>query len=304
MGSIASGLVPVFILIFLGTGLRKFFFRDESFWRPLEQLAYYVLFPALLISHISEATVDWARVGPVLTVLIGSLCTVAVVLLLAKGVLGTDGAGFTSVFQGAVRFNSYVGLSVAGALHGKEGIAFLSVIMSFTIPLINLFCVSVLTRYGRSDSPTAWAILRDLALNPLILGSLAGLFLSLFQIPLPVLIRQALDILGKATLPLGLLAVGAGLRRSALTTDIAAQVSSAGLKLLVLPVLGWAGSRLLGLDQFATSMVVMFAALPTATSAFILARCMGGDYRLMAGIITTQTVAAALTLPLALMLLR
>jgi hypothetical protein len=304
MTSIVSGLLPVFVLIFLGTGLRKYFFKDEAFWRPLEQLAYYVLFPALLISNISEATVDWARIGPVLAVLIGSLVIVALVLLVVRRCLGTDGPGFTSVFQGAIRFNSYVGLSVAGALHGKEGIAFLSVIMAFMIPLINLFSVSALTRYARSATPTPASFLRDLALNPLILGSLAGLAMSLAHVPPPPLLRQALEILGKATLPLGLLAVGAGLRRSALTDNGVAQAGSAGLKLLLFPLLGWAGSRAAGLDQFATSVVVMFTSLPTATSAFILARCMGGDYRLMAGIITTQTVAAAVTLPLVLMLLR
>jgi hypothetical protein len=304
MGSVISGLLPVFIMIFLGTALRRFFFRDDGFWRPLEQLTYYVLFPSLLVSQISGATVDWVRVGPVLAVLTGALCLIALFLLVVRKPLGTDGPAFTSVFQGALRFNSYVGLSAAAVLHGTEGIAFLSVIMAFMIHLINLFCVSVLTRYARSATPSPGSFFRDLGLNPLILGSLIGLALSLARLPPPHLVAQTLDILGRTSLPLGLLTVGAGLSRSALTTTGGAMITSAGLKLVAFPLIGWAGSRLLGLDQLATSMVLMFAGLPTATSAFILARCMGGDYRLMAGIITTQTVAAVATLPLVLTLLK
>ena len=146
------------------------------------------------------------------------------------------------------------------------------------------------------------AMVVALAGNPLILASLAGIALSLAGIALPPVVGPTLDILGKGALPLGLLAVGAGLSFSALATKPKAIAVSAALKLVLSPLLAWLGAAVAGVDAITTGIVVLFAALPPAPSAFILARRFGGDHELMAALITVQTLLAAVTLPVALYL--
>ena len=67
---------------------------------------------------------------------------------------------------------------------------------------------------------------------------------------------------------------------------------------LVVEGLAWA----LGLSGLLVQVAVLLAALPTATSAYILARQLGGDAPLMAGIISGQTLLAMVTIPLMLSL--
>ena len=69
-----------------------------------------------------------------------------------------------------------------------------------------------------------------------------------------------------------------------------------GVKLLALPAIAWGLASLLGLTGTAFVTAVLFAALPTASSAYILAMRMGGDGPGVAWLISATTVAAAVTL--------
>lgn len=154
-----------------------------------------------------------------------------------------------------------------------------------------------------SSSPNrhgAGRILRELVRNPLILGCVVGIGLNAFAIPLPRVAAQTLDVLGRAALPLGLLAVGAGLRVDAVRANMEAVALGSFLKLLVLPGLALIVSLLLGLNGSERLIAVIFTAIPVSASSFILARQMGGDHELMAGLITAQTALAAVTLPIVL----
>ncbi len=100
------------------------------------------------------------------------------------------------------------------------------------------------------------------------------------------------------TLPLGLLLVGAGLDLATLHRQPRGMAIAAAAKLLLLPAVVFGLARLLGLDGAGAVVAVVFAALPTAPSAYVLAEQMGGDAPLMAAILTLQTLLAIATLPL------
>ncbi len=303
MSHVLNALLPVFILIALGFALRQHIFKSDNFWKPIEQITYYILFPALIVSNMAETEVHWNVVFPVLSVLAAATLIISALVMLIRNRFCDNGAGYTSVFQGSIRFNTYVGLSAAAALYGKTGVTLLAVIIALMIPLVNLLSVYTITRYGANGRTSFNEIARELATNPLIIGSALGIAINLAGIPLPFGIRPSVDSLGKASLPLGLLAVGSGLNMRTVKGNIFPLFFPGILKLLLLPLLVWFGSRIAGLDTFTMSIGVLYAALPTAPSAFILARSLGGDHTLMARIITIQTVAASLTLPVFLMTL-
>jgi len=294
-----AALIPVFALIALGFLLRAVVFSSEHFWEPLEKLTYYVLFPALLVISMAQARVAGPVIVPLAAVLAAVMVAIfALLAVVLRPLLRLDGPAFSSVVQGSVRFNTYVGLAAAASLHGRAGTALLAIVLALLIPLSNILSVLALTRHAANGAPSWRGTLAELATNPLIIASAAGLALSLTDTPLPPFATVVLDSLGRASLALGLLAVGAGLRLGSLAAGGTALVASTLLKLIASPLLAWLGCRALQLDPLATAIAVLFAALPPAPSAFILARRLGGDHGLMANIITVHTIIAAITLPL------
>lgn len=302
MQPIIIALWPVFALLLLGFLARRSGFPGEGFWQPAEKATYYVLFPALLVERLANAQMagdDSIRLAALVVVV---LVMAALFCCACKPLLRLTVPAFTSFFQGSVRFNTYVALAVTAALHGSEGIVLAAVITAVMIPLLNLFSVLAFALTSeQAFSPRQ--LLMTLARNPLILACLLGIALSLSGAALPLGVTSVLELLGRMALPMGLLAVGAGLDLRALRGGGRALVAASLIKLLFLPLLAFALAGLWQLDLLTTSVVVIFAAVPTATSAYILARQMGGDAELMAGIITAQTLISMLTLPVVLILL-
>lgn len=300
--TVFAALIPVFALIGLGYALRRVNFPDELFWPRLEQLVYYVLLPALLVGTLATADTRGANLGAVLAAAAMTLGAMALLLAVLRPAFRVDGGGFSSVFQGGIRFNTYLGLAAALAVYGTPGAALAAVTIAFMVPLINVFCVTALTLYaGGSASPAA--ITRGLVRNPLILACVAGLLLNQSGIGLAGGLDSVFEITGRAALPLGLMTVGAGLRLRTAWGQGGTIAGAAILKLAVMPLLALGAAALTGLDVDETRILVLFAALPTATSAYILARQMGGDATLIATILTVQTILSAVTLPVTLTLM-
>lgn len=296
-------ILPVFLLIFIGQVCRRRAFPGEGFWAPAEKLTYFLLFPALLVITLAEA--DFTH----LTVLPAALGTSAAILVMTglalaiRPWLGIDGPAFTSFYQGVVRLNTYVGLSVAFGLWGQAGLAASAVVLGVVVPLVNVTSIFILARFGTAAQPTALGILRQVMTNPLILACLVGAVLNLTGVGLPAVIGDMLRILSRAALPLGLLAVGAALDLEAARRGKRVSGLASALKLAGLPALAYGLCLAFGADGIALSVGVLFAAVPTATSAYILARQLGGDAGFMANLCTLQTLLALVSLPLVLVLL-
>ena len=299
--SILSALVPIFVIILIGYGLARADFPGSDFWVHAERLTYYLLFPALLLRSAAVADFGDQIAGQIIPPLIFAVLLMSFLLLILRPKLAVDGPGFTSVFQGGIRFNTYIGLAAAFALYGAAGLAVSAVIIAVLIPLVNLLSVLVLVRYARPSEVHWGRTLLNLFSNPLILACLGGILLNLTDLGLPWGSSQVLEILGRASLPLGLLAVGAGLSVKSMRSTKIVLTASAILKLIVFPVLMFGACRLVGVEGMSLSLLVMFAALPGSASSYILARQLGGDANLMASILTLQTAAASVSLPLVLL---
>ena len=299
--TIVAALVPIFVLIALGHVLYRSRFPGESFWPQLERLVYYVFLPALLVEKLGSAPLDPARIAPVALAVVLTLAAISVVVLALRWAMPVDGPAFTSVYQGAIRFNTYLGLAVAMAVYGATGIATAALALAFLIPLVNVLSVAVLTRYAGGQA-SATTVLLGIIKNPLILACVLGMALNGSGVGLPF-DGSVLNIIGRAALPLGLMTVGAGLRLKMDWGQGAAIAWSSVFKLAVMPLLAFAAARLVGLTTLEMQMLVLFAALPTATSAYILARLLGGDHTLVASILTVQTLLSVVTLSVTLLLI-
>lgn len=251
----------------------------------------------MTLAEADLASLPVARMAGGIAAAIG---LVSLLFFAARPLLTIEGPRFTSLYQGAVRMNTYVGLSLASRLGGEAGLDHAAVAIAVIVPLVNLTCVTSLACLGARHDESAKPLLRGVFTNPLILGSVVGLILNLTGIGSPPVVGAGATILGRAALPLGLLAVGAALRWQYVKACRLPEGVVCCVKLFALPavtamLLGW-----LGVGGIALVIGVLFTALPTAPSAYLLAREMGGDAEAMAALLSVQTVLALFSLPIVL----
>jgi predicted permease len=291
-------LLPDFALIVIGFALCKWTSLGRPVWDGAERLVYQWLFPCLLFSAIVRHPPDAAGALP----LAGTALTVVVAgiaLALALGRWpGVDARLHASGAQVAFRFNSYVALALAERLGGAPGVASMALVMSLAVPLCNVGAVWPLARHGGQG------YLRELARNPLIIATVSGLAFNALGLRLPEVATTTLTRIGQAALPIGLMAVGAGLQMGALREGPRLAIALLSIRHLALPLLAVWLVLTVGLPPLQQTIVVAFAAMPTASSAYVLAVRMGGHGPYVAGLITVSTLLGMAGLPLALGLLR
>ena len=290
-------LLPDFTLIACGFVICRYTALGRSVWDGAEKLVYFVLFPALLFSSILRNPVTSGSVLPLAAsgvAIVGAGIVLAFALRLVPGV---DARLHASGAQTAFRFNSYVALALSERLAGTQGVAWTALLVALCVPLCNVAAVWPLARHG------GHGFLRELAKNPLILSTVAGLLCNGLGVHLPDLAVMTLGRIGGAALPLGLMAVGAGLRLGALREGPVLAGALLTIRHAILPLLAIGLVVALDLPPLQQAVIVAFAALPTASSSYVLAARMGGHGGYVAGLVTVSTLIGMASLPLALLAL-
>ncbi|WP_176443187.1 AEC family transporter [Pseudomonas segetis] len=293
-------LWPLFALIVAGFYLRRWNFPNEAFWPGAERLNYFILFPALLFSNLARAPLDNPALKQLALAVMLGLGIGWLALLLMRRLRGWPAARFGVFTQGTLRFNTYLGLAAVGSLFGQPGLTLAALMLALMVPTVNVLSVWSLTA---ERGISLRSLLLPIAKNPLILACLGGALINLSGIGLPGGSDRLLSLLAAASLPLGLLCVGAALKPEELGGEVPALAWSSLARLVGMPLLAWVIAQVLGLPAMETTVLVLFFALPTAPTAYVLTRHLGGDSQLMAGAITLQTLLAAASLPIILMLL-
>jgi len=290
-------LLPDFLLILIGWLVCRYTALNRPVWEATERLVYYLLFPVLLFNSIVRSPLHFGDAAALATAGVGSVL-VGIMLALAIALWpGVDRRLHASGAQTAFRFNSYIALALSERLFGAQGLAWMALLIALCVPLCNVAAVWPLARHG------GHSYLREIARNPLIISTLAGLAANIVGLRLPDAAATTLQRIGLAALPLGLMAVGAGLTFGALKASPGLAASFLAIRHAVLPAVAIGLASALALPPAQASIVVLFAALPTAASAYVLAARMGGDGNFVAGIVTLSTLLGMLSVPLALAVL-
>ncbi|PKO94456.1 MAG: AEC family transporter [Betaproteobacteria bacterium HGW-Betaproteobacteria-10] len=285
-------LLPDFSLILLGVAIRRWMHLGDHFWNGVEKLVYFILFPALLINAILKTRLDLAAALPLLGTAFAAMAGGMLLGILPRLWNKLPPRTYASMFQCGYRFNSYIALAVAGMLFGTPGIATMGLILGAAVPLANFISVWMLARHGEVS---VW---REVARNPLIWGTAAGFLLNLLGFVPPAPLQSFLGRLADASIALGLITVGAALRLESTPGVRGFSLWLLTVKLLALPLVALSVGKLFGLSGLNYQIVVLFAAMPTASSAYILAMRMGGDGRSVAWLVSATTLGSMLTLPL------
>jgi hypothetical protein len=285
-------LIPDFLLVALGFALCRFTPLQRPVWDGVERLVYYVLFPVLLFNSIVRSPL---QPGATIGLAAGAIAVVLTGIALAyalKRLPGVDAQLHASGAQTAFRFNSFIALATAERLAGAQGLALMALVVALAVPLCNLGAVWPLARHGGQSFG------RELRRNPLIVATVAGLAANLAGLPLPETVAATLQRIGAAALPLGLMAAGAGLGLGSMTLAPRLSAGLLGIRHGLLPLLAIGLTVALQLPPLQAQMLVAFAAMPTASSAYVLAVRMGGHGPFVAGLVTLSMLLCTLTLPL------
>ncbi len=299
-------IIPVFAVVLIGFGLRKSGFIPADQWKTVEDLSFWVLFPALLLKFIATADFSKVETGPPLfTVLAFTLVMGLLTLALwpvLKSQFDTSKAQYSTIYQTTTRWNGFVGLVIALALYGDASgplMALILALMTIIIQISNLFMLAAFTPGAR---PGLANILKMVAKNPIIISIAIGLLLNYMQITMWPPIISTLDLTGRAAMGTSLLAVGAGLSIKALFKPSKELLAGVIGKLFISPLVMLGLALLFGVTGMALSVLVLCASIPTAANGYLFAKKMGGDAPLYAATSTAQTILSFLTIPLMLLM--
>ncbi|RZI70088.1 MAG: AEC family transporter [Variovorax sp.] len=298
----AQLLFPDFSLIACGWLLCRYTALDRRVWDQVESLVYYFLFPVLLFHSIVRSPLDFAATSSLLTAGVTmSLCGIALAYALPHlPWLGAriDRSDHAASTQVAFRFNSFICLALADRLAGAQGLLLIAVLIGVCVPLLNVAAVWPMARHAQTG------FLRQLVRNPLIIATASGLLANVLGVAVPVWLEPTLTRIGAASLALGLMAAGAGMQFATLARGKVLAVSVLTIRHLVLPLIAFGLVRLLRLEPTQATVLMAFSAVPTASSAYVLAARMGYNGPFVAGLVTMSTLLGVASLPFALGVLR
>lgn len=298
MLNVFFSILPIFLLITLGF-LSKIYIKDISiFWNFSDKFVYYLFFPCLLILDISEANFSGSDNFYPIVSTISSTIIIAIIIFIGRFFFNTTPDLFTSIFQGGVRYNSYVFIALSQSLFGSEGVALSGFFVAYMIIITNIMSVLVMNHYGHGSKKSLGGAILALAKNPLIIGAIIGVLLNYFNIHITGPIRQLFIYLSNAATPLSLMSVGAGLIISMHIKKILSISYATILKLVVMPLITILIIKYLGISGVPANIAILYSAVPCAGNAYILAKQMGGDHEAMASIITWTTLLSIITVTL------
>jgi predicted permease len=306
MTTIFLALLPVFIVILVGFALRRSGVIGEAQWAGLDQLCYFVLFPAIIFKEIASADFTGVPVLQMAGAMVLAVCVMIGLLValnrpLMAG-LGMSGPQFTSLVQGAARWHTFIAFAIIPLQFGPAALSLGAVSAAAMTPLLNILCVIVMARFAAEAKLSARKLLLSIIRNPFVFSSLGGVAWQVSGLELPGMALQVLDMIGRGALGLALLTVGAGLRLGDAISSWPPVATAVVLKLLAMPLIMAGMLILMGVEGQAFAVAMLCAAVPTGSGAYVLARQMGGDAPMVANMLTLQVIAAAVTIPLVLYL--
>lgn len=293
----AQLLLPDFALVLLGYWLCRYTGLNQPVWQAVEKLVYFFLFPVLLFQSITRTPLD---VGATAGLALAGVLLVLGAIGLAYALPHLPGMGHISrrdhagSAQIAFRFNTFIGLALADRLLDAQGLQLIAVLVGVCVPLVNVGAVWPMARQAQLG------VGREIARNPLIIATALGLACNLAGLGLPEFAQTSISRIGAAAIALGLMAAGAGMRMASLASSKALSAGVLGIKHLLMPLMAWALARLLGLGAAETTILLTYAALPTASSCYVLAVRMGSNGPLVGGLFTLSTALGMFSLPFAL----
>ena len=298
MMNIVSTIIPIFVIIIIGWMARVYGFIRAEFIEPANRLVFYLAIPAMVFRSISKTSLHSQFDGMVLMLTMLAVCAVLGIAWILGSIARVHRRQRGTFIQNSFHGNlGYIGLAVTFYYLGREGFVRASILAGFMMILQNLLGVFVLQIYSGNNPSrqSRWTVAIKVLGNPIILAALAGILVSVTAVPVPRVFGRCLDILSDLALPLALLIIGASLSFDMLRSRLTAVFSTAMMKLILLPGIGYMLYRLCNVVPEAYLPGIILLASPTATVTYVMAKEMKGDSEFAVAAISLHTLLSAIT---------
>ncbi len=299
---ILNSIFPVFAMIITGRILKQTKFINDGFLNISDRLIYFIFFPTMLFWKIGASS---NKAGFDFNIIYASLFTIVFIFALSTfyiiifKVRDFDAGSFS---QSCFRFNTYIGFAVIINALGDEGIRLFGIIISFSIPIINILSISLLSWYSGDLSADGTEKSRistmagSIVKNPLIIACAGGLIFSGTSLEFPEFISNFFHLISTASLPLALISIGGSFTFGKLKDYMNLSIVSSIFKLIIFPLSGFASLYFFGVSGAAFKTGMIFFSLPTATSIYVLSSQMNSNTDLASSAIVLSTALSFFSL--------
>jgi len=285
--------------------LKRFRLTDAHFLKVADKLIYYVFFPLLLFWKIGATDTGAATdlkycVAVILAILLIYMFSAGFIYF--SGVTAFQAGSFS---QSCYRFNTYIGMAVIMNTHGSEGVRLFSLLIAFTIPVVNVLSVSMLIWFSSGQYTLkikSVYIFKALVSNPLILACVAGIVYGNSIGRFPLFLINSFKLAAYATLPLALLSIGGSLTFKGLKKNFGLVLKASAFKLVMLPLAGLLLFKLMHVTGMAFHVGMIFLALPASPAIYILSSQLDSDTELATAVILLSTILSFISLSMVLCL--
>lgn len=305
MSHIYYHILPLFFIALIGSIIRRIWIKSDEFWRGLEKLSNYVLFPAMLFIHTSRVDLHNSKLVDLAITLIVTNLVTAWILMIFKIQQNYNDIQFTSILQGSIRYNNYIFFAVGSAIFGKHGMQIIATISPCLLILTNITAIISFIYYIPTKNTRKLTkikgilfIIKSIVNNPFVVSSLAGILFNYLNITLNSGVQQTLDYLSNTALVIGMLIVGAGLKCTIQQKHFKQTLFTSSIKLILMPIITLIVLWFMNVNGIHKSIGMLFSSLPCASSSYILSKRLGGDTETMSSIITLTTIFSILSLSL------
>ena len=285
-----SNILPILLVASLGFLIQKLLRLDP---RPLSQVTFYILSPALVFTLLVSADIQGSQV---LSMVAFAAAVVLITLGISYGmsrVLGLRGkpaAAFllTAVFMNAGNY----GLSLNQFAFGDLGLALASIYFVVSVMMTNSLGVYIAASGGGS----ALQALKGLAKVPAVYAIPLAIVFRTLDVNIPSVIGKPIELLSVATIPVLLLLLGMQIARAGIPRHRKMLSVSVAIKLLVAPAIALLISPLFGLEGLARDVGVLQSAMPTAVLTTIIAIEYDTEVAFVTGAVLVTTLLSPFTL--------
>ncbi|MCC8146034.1 MAG: AEC family transporter [Bacteroidales bacterium] len=292
-------VAPLFVLMATGYVARQINFINDTFLSQLNRFVFKFCLPLMLFQDIRTSYVgDFSNTRLITSSLIGVAVVILLSFLIIPRLIKRKGQR-GSMIQGIYRSNFLIyGLPLATGMYGDAALSSISMLMGIMIPFYNIAAVIILSIYSETGTHkvTVLSILKDIVINPLIIGCFFGLLAGVSHLTLPRLLDVPISQLAGTAAPLALFVMGGEFKFKSLKNNLLKVIGAATARLVIVPVTALAVFVYMGFRNVDLAVLISIFATPTAMASYIMARNMGNDGELSAQIVVLTTACSSVTI--------
>lgn len=296
-------IFPVFFVIFIGYFLKQKEIIDDSFVSTSTKLVFYVALPMKLFFDIKNYELKEIDFKYTMYLLITIIITFLVSWILGR-IFIKDDKKLSAFVHCVYRSNFiYIGIPIIESIFKDPVMDSIIIVIIFGLTLYNILATFILTYYGDGKLSISSFIIKVLK-NPMIIGTLLGLFAKFINLPIYSGIEDGAIMLSKLCTPLSLILIGGSLDFSAGREDLGIVLTSSIIKDALIALIAIPIGVMLDFTSSQLVVAFVFFASPCAVNCFIMGKQMGSDAKLTSKIVTMSFALSIITYSIGISLLK